>query len=360
MRSALNIAHGRLKYLHDDVQLRSSGIAEDEEKLRLEVGAIEADLHRIELCRTRLMEVDTIKAQLHNKLNEILENLKKSAKVSLATIFSDKEYQQANNLKKLKMDFSKFWNYLQQKEYKGTGTMEFQTREEAEKFATLAVSYPKQKAELLLEDVREQIENKIKRSREELIAQLEKDTKPIIEQARKRVNETFNLNLSLPIPTLKRVEMDFVKPNINKDFRMVDQGYETVKRRSWKHWLWIVRFETQVQKPKKRDEYYIVSLQEIVEEFNSLIKHSIENIKQGINQYLDEDFQQRIDTFFNDLDHYLSNYRDSLRQAQSDKKLSVAQQSKLIGEINYIFSEATEYIEGTDTYLKRTDDLMKS
>jgi hypothetical protein len=360
MKSALNIAHSRLMQLHEDVQLRGSAIAKDEEKLRLELGALEADLHRLDLCRNQLIEIDKIKSHLHNELNRILEVLKEQATVRIETFFSEEESQRAGVFKKVAMGIGEILTTLEQRgTYKKTGIIEFSSFDEAKEFATLAISYPKQRAESLLDDVRQQVENIIEQSRQKLMAELESETKPIIEQAHKRLNEAFNLNILLPKPTFKPTKIPFVKPRINSDFRMVDQGYKTVKRREWWHWLWIVPFEEKVEKSKKIEHRYTVSLKEIIQQVNSLIEQNIENIKQGMNQYLDEDFQQRIDTFFNDLDRYLSNYRDSLRQAQEDQKLSLDEKGQLMGELESIGSQAMEQIKKTDTYIKRTGQLMQ-
>jgi hypothetical protein len=190
------------------------------------------------------------------------------------------------------------------------------------------------------------------------MAELESETKPIIEQANKRLNEAFNLNLSLPIPTLKPSEIPFVKPSIERDVRMVGGGSKTVKTREWWHWLWIVPIEKKVETAQIKENFYTVSLQKIIQEFNGFIEQNIENIKQGMNQYLDEDFQQRINTFFNDLDHYLSNYRDSLRQAQQDQRLSLYEKGKLMGELESIGSQSMEQIKRTDIYIKRINELM--
>ncbi|MBW4547880.1 MAG: dynamin family protein [Symplocastrum torsivum CPER-KK1] len=359
MKSALNIAYSRLMELHDDVQLRGSAIAKDEEKLRLEVGALEADLHRLELCRTQLREVDKIKTHLHNELNRILEVLKDKATVSIETFFSEEEYQRSGVFKKVARGIGNILNTLELRgSYKQTGIIEFSSSDDAEKFATLAITYPKQRAESLLNNVRQQVENIIEQSRQKLITELVSETQPIIEQANQRLNEGFNLNLSLPTPTLKPAEMTFVKPRIKSGFRMVDQGHEIVKKREWWHWLWIVPFEQKVEKSQKKENFYTVSLKEIIKESNSFIEQNIETIKQGMNQYLDEDFQQRIDTFFNNLDHYLSNYRDSLRQAQQDQRLSLDEKGKLMGELESIGSQSMEQIKKTDIYIKRTNELM--
>jgi GTPase Era involved in 16S rRNA processing len=358
MKSALNIAYSRLIQLQEDVQLRGSAIAQDEEKLRLEIGALEADLHRLELCRNQLVEVDKTKANLHQELNRILEVLTNQATISIETFFSEEEYQRSGGFKRLAMDFNKALIPLRQGDYKGTGIVEFASFDEAEEFSTLALSSPQQRAERLLESIRQQVKDIIERSGQKLMADLETETKPIIEKARQRLNEAFNLNLSLPTPMIKSIDMDFAKPSIKSNFRMDHQGYQRVKKRVWWHWLGIVPFEEKIEKPKKRENYYTVSLAEIIQQVNSLIEQSVENIKQGMNQYLDEDFQQRIDLFFKDLDCYLSNYRDSLRQAQEDQTLSLDEKGKLMGELESIGSQSMKQIKKTDTYIKRINELM--
>ena len=145
----------------------------------------------------------------------------------------------------------------------------------------------------------------------------------------------------------------------------MDQGYETlkiIKHKEWYNWLWMLPLEEtiKIKRPEKKEDYYTVFLPEIVEEVNHLIEQSITSIKQELGKYLDEDFQQRVDDFYNDLDCYLTDYRDSLMQAQSDQKLSLDVRSRLIGELNYIVASATEQIENIDIYRKYTDSLIKS
>jgi hypothetical protein len=367
IKSALNTAKELLLQLQDDVRLRHSAIAQDEEKLRLEVDALEADLQRLEARRTHLMEVDQIKTQLDRQLKAILENLKKEANVKLETFFDEREYDRAGFSKKAQMGFSKFFHSLrgyigEQKNSHGDGTIEFLTASEAEGFINQAVSFAQQRAERSLENVRQKIEVQIEQSRQDVISQLEKETKPIIEQARQRLNETFHLDLSLPAPAFNAVEID-VKPSVQSDYRMVDQGYETKteQKRSFWHWLWLVPYEktTRVKRPDKKVDYYTVSLAEMVGQVNQWIEESVKNIKQGISQYLDEDFQERIDVFFNNLDSYLSNYRDSLRQAQQAQKLSLQQKERLIADIKSIDSEAKKQIKTSDIYIQQTDDIVR-
>jgi GTPase SAR1 family protein len=379
MMCALNLSRNRLLELRDDLNLRNSAIAKDEIKLRLEVDALETDLHHLEFCRNRLREVDKIRTGLQQNLNEILKLLKNEAKVSIKDYFVEEDYNRGDLLKKADIkarevflinrgDFEIFPKWISgrlksQLEYKTSGVAEFKSEREAEEFANQAVAWAKQRAERLLTSVRQKTEKEIEKARTELIIFLDKETKPIIERARTRLQEAFKVNLILPLPSLNpEDDMPLAKPRVTSRTRYVDQGYETrqVKKRAWYHWLWIVPFEKtkNFKKPEKKEDYYTVSLEELVTQINNSIEASVNSINQGITKYLDEDFQQRIDVFFESLDDYLRNYRDSLRQAQADQQLSLDEKKKLVEQLSSLVPEATVHIKKADAYLKRTDHFM--
>ncbi|HLP92076.1 MAG TPA: dynamin family protein [Nostocaceae cyanobacterium] len=379
MKSALNLGRNRLFALRDDIQLRSSAISQDAEKLQYEVSALEADLKRLELCRSRIREVENIRSQLQNNLNEILTDLKKEALVSIEDYFIEEDYARADLMTKMDIkgreifltklgDFEIFPSWISQRirsklEYKTKGAVEFTSELEAEEFANQAIFWAKQRSESLLSSVRNKTGKEIEQARLGLINFLDKETKPIIERARTRLNEAFNIDLSLPQPNLQSDNLDVAKPRVKNQTRYIDQGYETVpeKKRVWWHWLWIVPVDvpTQKKKPDKKEDYYIVSLQELVTQINQSIDMNVEVINQGLSKYLDEDFQERINTFFESLDGYLRNYRDSLRQAQNDQKLSLEQKEKLVNELYAIVPDANEKINKASTCLERTQQLIR-
>lgn len=367
--SALKISLARIAELQDDVQLRRSAMAQDEEKVKFEVTALETDLQSLEDCRQRLQEVDNIKTNLYQQLNKILETLKQKATLSLESSFLEEEYQRADLVKKGGMVATNFFNLISKRfnsqiKPTGSGVIEFNSLREAEDFAEQAIAYPKQKIDMLLDDVREQVRKITEKSRLKLTNFLIQETQPIIDRARQRLNEAFEINLSLPTLTIDSEDIDFGKVRPKTNTRLVDQGYETkvVEKRKFTHWFWIVpKKETiRVKRPDKKEDYYTVSLQEIIDKANESIEQSVKNIKQGINQYLDEDFKQRVSIFFNDLDIYLSNYRESLIQSQQDQKLQVEEKEKLVTELDYLFAEAKEKNKNAAARLEFASDLIRN
>ena len=378
MKSALNLGRNHLIALRDELQLRSSAISKDAKKLENEVNALDADLKHIELCRNRIKKVENIRANLQENLNEILESLKKESQVSIEDYYIAEDYDRGGLIQKIDIDarriflteigkFELFPKWISQRiksqlEYKTTGIFEFSSKVEAEEFANQAIAWAKQRSESLLSSVRDITGIEIEKARLGLIDFLDQETKPIIERARTRLNEAFNVDLSLPQPSLSD-DLDVAKPRVNSKTRDVDQGYETVykkKRRFW-HWLWIVPVEVpeQRKRPIKKEAYYTVSLKDLVNQINQSIDNSIQGINQGISKYLDEDFQDTINKFFESLDTYLRNYRDSLREAQNDQKLSKEKKEKLVHELSVIVRDATATIKKADSYLERTQQFME-
>ena len=148
----------------------------------------------------------------------------------------------------------------------------------------------------MIASVRKETEEKIELARIDLIKFLDKETKPIIERACTRLNEAFSVNLSFPQPMLESENMELVKPRVRSQTRYVDQGYgeRVVKKRTFWHWLWVVPVEAteMFKRPDKREDYYTVSLEELIPQINQSIETSINSINKEINKYLNEDFQQ--------------------------------------------------------------------
>lgn len=369
INSSLKIAKGRLLELLEDTQLRSRAINEDGEKLRWEVAALDEDIDSIENCRNSLQEVEQIKSDLQEQLNSILEKLQQEGKLSVETYLLEDEQQVGDFVEKGGTTGRIFANWISQQkqevatESKRLSSMEFTTLREAEEFAALAVSYAKRRVDLLLEKVQENTGQVIDESRQKMMNFLEEQTRPIIDRARERLNENFHLNLSLPnLRFHSDYYIDLNKPLVIRHTRTIDQGYSEVVRtkRSFFHFLWLVPFEIteKVKRPHKTENFYTVSLQGIIYEINKLIDQRINDIKNGISNYLDEDFQQRIDDFFNDLDAYLNNYRNSLKQAQVDQQLSIEAKTKLIQALNSLVPEVKEQVKKADAYLKYMQELV--
>lgn len=363
IESALRITRAYLEELNNDVQLRSSAINEDEVKLKQEVSALERDLQSLEECRNRLQEIDKIKANLYKQLERILETIKQEAKQNLEAYFTEEEYQRADFIKKGGLASQNFFKWVSKKFNKiempktSNSIIEFQSSTAAEDFGEQAIASAKSNIiQPLVESVRKQAKKIIEQARQDITNSLDTETQPIIERARQRLNESFHVNLSLPTPNLDSKSIENTKVNVNQHTKWIPQGYETkiIEKRDFFHWFGLVKKKEtiNVKRPDKKEDYYTISLQEIINKSNKLIEDSIENIKGGINQYLDEDFKQRVDKFFAELDSYLTNYCNTLIQAQTDQKIQTNEKEKLVNNLHSLETQTSQKINKVNGYLE--------
>lgn len=364
LKSALNITLNHLTSLTDDIKLRGSAISKDEQKLREEIGALEADLIRLNTCRTKLKKVDQIRSNLAQQLDRILQDLQNQARLEIETFYQQKEYDNAGFLGRAKKDFERYfknvlnWSNIESNKKNYSQVLEFSSQNEADKFANQAFSFAKQRTEYLLTDIRGKVEKIIQDKRNELAQSVEQEAQPIIEKAKQRLNESFDVNLELPTPSLSSVNIKDENVNFTqKNIRIEDGGYrtETYSERHWWHWLWIIpKTETRtVKNPDKEIDYYTVSLPELTTKFNQSLSLSIQSINNEITKYLDEDFKQRVDGYFQALDSYLGNYTDNLRKAEENQNLSLTAKKQLTDKLNQIIPEVEEKIENSQTLIEQ-------
>lgn len=281
--------------------------------------------------------------------------------MDLELFFDEEEFQRAGLPKKVQMAWEKFFSFLREKEHKRSGKIQFESRAEAEEFTNQAVAYPKQRIDRLLEQIRLQVEKRIAQTQSDFAALLEKEAQPILERANERLKRSFNINLTLPNPHLQP-SVKFVKPRIEHKTELIDQGYEesvVMERHIW-HWLWIIPYERKikVKRPDKKEDRYEVALDEIVTQINQLIEQSVEQMKQGVSNYLGDKLRTQIDDFFSRLNHHFASYQENLQQAQRDKELSVEQQSSLVEEIRILSISIAECSEKMATYFEYANSLV--
>ncbi|WP_072013818.1 dynamin family protein [Myxosarcina sp. GI1] len=372
--SALSLSRYRLLEIRDDLKLRSNAISQDTEKLQTEVKALENDLACLESCRQRLGEIEQIKSKLQQNLAVMLEELKKEAVVSVEDYFTREEYERADSLGKADIkarelllsnigNFELFPKWISSNlkssfEYKIAEVISFKTEAEAAEFAEKAVLWAKQRLDILLSKVRHNTELEIEAASLSLAEFLTEETLPIINRAKSRLQTNFNIDLDLPPPVLQSEEEIAIGQQLVKTkTRLVDRGYEEklVRKRAWYYWLGIVPFysQEQIRKPYKKENYYTVSIHELVSEINSSSEKFIEAISNKIDAYLELDLQQQVNNFFANLDNYLGSYLQNLQQAQVDRQLSLEQRERLADLLNNLVPQ-------TDKYLSMTDDCLRA
>ena len=378
LSNALNLSRNHLLSIRDDLNLRYQAITQDTDKLQQEIKALESDLAYLESSSDRLSTIADIKIKLQQNLQILLGQLKEKAAFDVESFFVEEEYARANALEKADInarnlllsnlgDFELLPKWVSDNlkagiEYKTAGIVSFKTELEAEYFTQEAVAQAKQRLENLILQVSQDVETEVKQARAELEKFLVDETSGIIERAKNRLQTAFEIELKLPSPAIAHErEIQIEKQLVKTKSRLVDDGYEErlVKKRAWYYWFGVVPFykQEQYKKPYKKEDYYAVSIHEIVEQINFASVVFVEEIERKVTAYLEQELHQQVDNFFIELDRYLSNYLQSLQQAQSDRELNLDRRKTLSTSLSQLVPKTTGYIERTETCLAKTQQI---
>ncbi|MEM8830475.1 MAG: dynamin family protein [Cyanobacteria bacterium P01_G01_bin.19] len=379
LSNALTLSRHHLLSIRDDLNLRHNAIDRDTSKIQTEIESLENDLNYLASCRDRLSTMADIKIKLQQRLQEILTKLKTESLVDVESFFAGEEYQQADAIKKADInarnlllsnlnDFELFPKWVSDNikagiEYKASGTISFKTEAEAEAFADKAIKRAKVRLQELIIKVSEDIDLEVKEARKGLEFFLIDETGEIIKRAKERLQTAFDIQLELPSPIINSEEEIQIDHKLVKTkSRLVDDGYEErlVKKRAWYYWFGAIPFYSQEKrkKPFKKEDYYAVSVHEIVEQINVSSDRFIDEIQAKITVYLEQELHQQVDIFFSKLDEYLTGYLHNLQQAQSDRQLSLENRDRLLNSISKLIPQATSCIDKADNYLEQTQKII--
>ena len=356
IKTALEKSSYLLKKIRDKFSIRASAITEDASKLEAEINALNADLQHLELCRSRLKSVDTIKSKLQANLDNILKQLLEDAKISVETHFKKEEDNRSSALvvydRKARdfffQDLGDF-NFIPKSirdrmKYKNKDVLEFDSEEEANKFVNDTIAWSKERAEELLSQAKLYAEKEISISRKELLKSLEKETKEILEKAHQRLQKKFNIELSFPPNPQLNSEIGIINFKVNNVPKKITD-YKTKIDRPW-YFLFLIEIERKVEIQRTKS-VYTVSLQDIVRQINSSIEKNINRINFEVIRYFDVDFKNAVNDYFAELKAYLSDYSDNLKKTKADQEKIKAIVRQELSNVDYVlhFEEDTQLKE---------------
>ena len=205
--------------------------------------------------------------------------------------------------------------------------------------------------ESLLRRSFDDIEKQLKGVQVDLNKLFKQKTRVVVEGARNRLNQTFDLDLELPpLMMEENINMALSTPTVNvikHDRNLLEMMID------------FLRSTFGSTKSTKENNLYIVSLEQAVNQINQSIEERIKDTKRQISKYLDEDFKQQTDIFFDALDAYLKNYQDSLTQALKDQGSSLDGQLELRQCLDSFTQEVDKFLKDMDVNLKFTSQLMQ-
>ncbi|MDJ0692189.1 MAG: dynamin family protein [Xenococcaceae cyanobacterium MO_188.B32] len=369
--SALNRCHGLLRILKNDLNLRINIIFQEAKKIEEEITALTLDLEELESCCNRLKEVDNIKSNLQVNLSELIEQLKEKSLITIGSNFDERDFEKASFVQKIEIRPRKSWfanldedntlpKFITEKLKDGSGNktsniIEFPSQNEARNFIIKAVAWAKGRSEDYLQIACQNTGNIIQQSQQELIDFFKSETRDILEKIFHFSNKAFEVELSFSTNPQINERLSLGDFQIGSATRQVIE-YQTKKYRPW-YFLWLIELTKKIP-ITKTESYYIVSLEELINEVNNSTETSINKISEEIPRYLDKEFQPQIERYLTELNAYFGKYRNSLIQAKQERELSLAEKNTWVEQLNALGSEAEQKLTETNNYIEQTKQYL--
>ena len=371
--NALNDVRSRLTLLQESINLQKSAFGKDIQTLQGQIAALERDLTILVDCQNKLkIRVNTLAQNLEKELTISLHRMKEESSAEFKRIFYKRESDAAGWMKKIfggLLDLAESFGVKQ-----GASSTEFNSKAEADRFIEQANASARNIVNALMIDARENALKKVTQSRQNIESLIKRDSLPVIQQAQKRLAQTFNVNLQLP-DILGNVEFEqniSLNVSAKSDVKTFYEAGEMVKERRWytlglwEHnkevkeriwyslWLWEhndtsstgqtvsrkdwdgVTRTYDAEAVEKSETFYKVSIDDITSSFNESISLAVNKVTSQILSYLQDDFQSGIVSFFAELDQFLKGYRDDLQKSIEAGKQSAEDRAALSVAFDYI------------------------
>ncbi|MDR7922288.1 hypothetical protein RHK62_08835, partial [Thermosynechococcus sp. HY213] len=359
IRESLNITHGFIHKLLEDINLRKRSYQATLGTLEDEIKKLNQDIKEIESSANLLNIVEEYQEKIKNQIASEVFKLKNKARADVSRLFSQKEYEQADVLKKVKLFLTDFAHKLtNDKSREDHLRIPFSSRHDAEDFQGKIFNLVSQEAEKFFGDTQKKIEKFVGEKILGLKKEIEEETQPILEKARERLQMTFNVQLSLPDFQVSKASFGNSELRPEALTRTVNE-VRKVKKRFWWHWFWLI--------PKEVDEIYTETIQEyvvylnkVVEEINRQIDTQANQIEQEVNNYLEKGFKVEAEQYIEYLSSYLKDYRTTLIESQEYQRKSAVKKEEVMRQLEQLEEDAQKAKCDISIYSRRVEEVLEN
>jgi hypothetical protein len=366
---ALYEVRERLQALQDSINVQKNTFGQNIQILQGQIAELERDLTILVDCQNKLKsQVNTLAKNLEKDLISSLVKMKEESNAEFKRIADNREINEAGFAKTMGLGFLRLTELFTGIKFQRTGSIEFKSKAEADGFIETSTASARNIVNALMINAREDALKKVKKSRQSIESLLKNEAKPVVEQAQRRLKQTFNVNnLQLP-DILDDIELEqniSLNVSAKSDVKTVYETGEIVKEKRWytlglmdhekevkeRLWytLWLVEHndkpssgvstsktdwdgttrEYEAKKVEKSETFYTVSIDEITSSFNESISSAVDKVTSQISSYLQDDFQSGIINFFAELDYFLKGYQKDLQQSIEAGKRSAEDRAAL-------------------------------
>ncbi len=348
MEFALNLCLIHLDDLCNNAKNDLAYINSDAKKLQQAIENLNKELSNLTVCRKSLdQEVAKTKKQINETINVNLEKLKKDGRKELEKLFKDYVLDSARRI------FSNFMDTLKMFD-RDKNEFEFDSKQNAKLFADQMVDSAKKIIEVQLNTACKETDKQIQDEIQELSKLLDDQTKPIIEDAQKRLKRDFNLTFKPNTLKLVDIYIEINTPHL--EFRGYGLSNLLAALLEQELGNFFVRFAANLVTIVANSSilsliyggisnvfaFFKVNLDELLykerytiniilfqAEVIKLFEHKVEEIKNQTNQLIKQSFDEQIEMYFQALDSILDDYRNDLEKSLKAQSLPLEKLEEL-------------------------------
>ncbi|MFD5130964.1 dynamin family protein [Streptomyces olindensis] len=311
VESALKVVASELSDLRTAVRARHDLIGRESKELATAATQITGEIDEVARFRQRVAAPEELVAELTESLSALLDGAKKEGKVT-ARALGDRvrkdSLQDGNLLKKVTR-------------HKRPGTVEFNTKAEAQAYMQSASASAQAALAGLLERTRSQIEHKIRISTQQQVQKESAKIQPIVDRAAVRLRDEFAIvftmpDLALPVSAPQHPDGPEIETKTSKQ-KVKEEVHERSFRRLW---LWKSTFTKEVEK-EVTTHTYLVKSDAMQKSLQASFDERLNEIHSGLRGHVRESMVDRINQYYDEVEAFLQRYRLILEQSANDNVL---------------------------------------
>jgi hypothetical protein len=372
---SIDYISNQLQQLEDQLDLQISASSSSTQRIAQEISLLGSDIMQAKNAQNQSRLIQETRKNVQDQIYTSISDAKQCAQLTIRDFFGDDQVKNkivteraessgvtvptntdGNNLSTL-LDF--FPRLLKAGDYfknvkqildaqlttlsnalTGKGTrdgdvLEFSSRDEANAAMRQIKETLDKRVESYVQAAKIQVEDEVSRAQEGIRDFTQETTQKVLINAQARLNEAFNSELSLPSPTLNfSYDITGISVHPGEAKRRKNGKISTEQRYLPWYTLWgvfgLIKQTVQVETPGEELEVYQIDMQAVVCDVNSSIAKGFESMRQVVEQYILDDLQKSVGSYYDEVNAFLARYQQSLQLAQSQASKSADEQDRVL------------------------------
>jgi len=338
---ALNVVGGVLGQVGQESAFRASALATKTD-LRASIRELESDLEALDAMKANLIKlIEGGKKNLTSSTRQLGASLQQQAALDLKSILGKED--RTNFLEKALQGAKS----LVSKGHKNR-VLIFGQKKEAESFISQAIIACEEMARAAIVKRQSEIGEVVEDYRESIAESLEESLNPILEKAKDKLEESFKVKLGLPSFKTSPLPLPVIEVEPRHTVRIKEGKIHQESRygRTWRRlWLWPSHYTVAVKQPDREIEEFQADLGEIINQVNSWIASNVDELRQQIDNFADEEFNNVLEDYFGKAEKYLDRYRNHLIRAREQQELTQIEQDELLEHLAGVIEDTERLAE---------------